>query len=114
MKKTNNSEPYIILPIEAARETLRSRAVDRAQRLTRSVSRRTSADCQPCLEYREEIQAERAAIDDLLYAQHCRDSLERCIEAGRASMRYRCQDGTVRRVRFQRISLARVKIWGLA
>lgn len=108
-----NNKSCIVLPIETARETLRSRAVDRAQRLSRSVARRTSADSLPCLEYREEILAERAAIDDLLYAQHCRDSLERCIAAGSASLHYRGQDGSVRSVRFQRTSLSRVKIWGL-
>ena len=109
-----NNKSCMILPIETARETLRSRAVDRAQYLSRSVSRRTSADCFPCLEYREEIQAERDAIDDLLYAQHCRDGLERCIAAGSASLRYRRQDGSVQSVRFQRTSLSRVKIWGLS
>ena len=112
MKK--NNETCIILPIETARERFRSQAVDRAQRLARSVARRTSDDCQPCLEYRAEILAERAAIDELLYAQHCRDGLERCIASGSASLHYRSQDGAVRTIRFRRTSLSRVKIWGLA
>ena len=112
MKK--NNESCIILPIETARERFRGQAMDQAQRLSRSVARRTSDDAQPCLEYREEIQSERAAIDGLLYAQHCRDGLERCIASGSASLRYRGQDGTLRTVRFRRISLCRVKIWGLA
>ena len=112
MKKS--SETCVILPLETARERFRSQAMDRAQRLSRSVARRTSDDCQPCLEYRAEILAERSAIDDLLYVQHCRDSLERCIASGSASLRYRSQDGSLRTIRFRRTSLSRVKIWGLA
>ena len=109
----NNNANCVILPIETARERFRGQAVDRAQRLSRSVARRTSDDAQPCLEYREEIQTERAAIDDLLYAQHCRDALERCIATGASSLRYRKQDGSFRAIRFRRTSLSRVKIWGL-
>ena len=111
---TNKNVPSIILPIETARETFRLQAAARAQRTARSVARRTSDDCQPCLEYREEIRNERADIDELLYLQSCRDALERCIAAGSASMRYRDRDGVLRRVRFLRLSLARVRIGGLA
>lgn len=108
------NEPSVILPVETARETLRARALSHAQTLARSVSRLTSADAQPCLEYGEEIAAQRSDMDALLFAQHCRCCLERCIAGGRSSLRYRFLDGSTACVRFQRLSLGRVRIRGLA
>lgn len=106
------SAPYIILPAEAAREDLRRRAVTQAEKLSRSVARLTSCDA-PCVEYTDEVLHEKAVIDDLLYYQHCRAALERCLENGNSSLRYRRQDGTVKTVSFQRQSLGRVRIQGL-
>lgn len=104
--------PYIILPAEAAREDLRRRAVSQAEKLSRSVARLTSCDA-PCVEYADEILLEKAVIDDLLFYQHCRAALERCLENKSATLHYRWQDGSVKTVFFQRLSLGRVKIQGL-
>lgn len=103
---------YIILSAKAAREDLRRRAVSQAEKLSRSVARLTSCDA-PCAEYVDEILQERAVIDDLLYYQQCRATLERCLESKGATLRYRRQDGTVRTVSFQRQPLGRVRIQGL-
>ena len=99
--------PYIILPAETAREELRRRAVRQTEKLSRSVARLTSCDA-PCVEYA--VLYEKAVIDDLLYYQQCRAALERCLENKSATLHYRWQDGTVKTVSFQRLSLSRVSI----
>ena len=81
MKTKNNTQEYLI---HTLRERLRQCAVGHALTLSRSVSRLTSCDAVPCLEYREEVQAEYGVIDRLLYAQQCRAALERCLGGGRA------------------------------
>ncbi len=101
--------PYIILPAETAREELRRRAVRQTEKLSRSVARLTSCDA-PCVEYADEVLYEKAVIDDLLYYQQCRAALERCLENKSATLHYRWQDGTVKTVSFQRLSLSRVSI----
>ena len=100
--------PYIILPAET-REELRRRAVRQTEKLSRSVARLTSCDA-PCVEYADEVLYEKAVIDDLLYYQQCRAALERCLENKSATLHYRWQDGTVKTVSFQRLSLSRVSI----
>ena len=79
MKNKNNSQEYLV---HVLREQLRQYAVGHTLALSRSVSRLTSCDAQPCLEYREEVQAEYQVIDRLLYAQQCRAALERCAGDG--------------------------------
>ena len=101
--------PYIILPAETAREELRRRAVRQTEKLSRSVARLTSCDA-PCVEYADEVLYEKAVIDVLLYYQQCRAALERCLENKSATLHYRWQDGTVKTVSFQRLSLSRVSI----
>ena len=101
--------PYIILPAETAREELRRRAVRQTEKLSRSVARLTSCDA-PCVEYADEVLYEKAVIDDLLYYQQCRAALERCLENKSATLHDRWQDGTVKTVSFQRLSLSRVSI----
>ena len=101
--------PYIILPAETAREDLRRRAVRQTEKLSRSVARLTSCDA-PCVEYTDEVLLEKAVIDDLLLYQYCRSALERCLENKSATLHYRWQDGTVKTVSFQRLSLSRVSI----
>ena len=102
--------PYIILPAETAREELRRRAVRQTEKLSRSVARLTSCDA-PCVEYADEVLYEKAVIDDLLYYQQCRAApLERWLENKSATLHYRWQDGTVKTVSFQRLSLSRVSI----
>ena len=104
--------PYMILPAEDAREELRRRAACQTEKLSRSVARLTSCD-DPCVEYADEVLQERAVIDDILYYQQCRVALERCLANKVSGLRYKRQDGSVRTVSFQRLSLGRVKIWGL-
>jgi len=100
-------------PILALREQLRQKSVDYGSSLLRSVSRRTSYDSLPCVEYREEVEAEYTSIDLLLYTQNARKVLETCIATGAARLRYRWGDGRVTVTRFQRMKLGRVKVWGL-
>ena len=107
MKRKNNSPEY---PIQVLREQLRSRAQQQSLHLSRSVSRLTSWDAQPCPEYGEEVETEYETIDRLLYLQQCRAALERCLENKSATLHYRWQDGTVKTVSFQRLSLSRVSI----
>lgn len=107
-----NSKPEYF-PISILRESLRERANDRAARLSRSVARLTSCDLLPCLEYGDEVKAEHSLAEQLFYAQHCRNTLERCISAGGATLRYRWADGTVTYTRFRKVSPSRVKVTGL-
>ena len=110
MKNKNNAQEY---PIHVLRERLRQCAVDHALTLSRSVSRLTSCDALPCLEYREEVAAEYEVIDRLLYAQQCRSSLERCIGSGSALLRYRWRDGRTTETRFRRTAPGKIKVSGL-
>ena len=75
---STENTPHIILPVEGAREGLRRRAVSQTEKLSRSVARLTSCDA-PCVEYADEVLYEKAVIDDLLFYQHCRATLERCL-----------------------------------
>ena len=100
-------------PIKTIRENLRQCSAQQAAKLARSVGRLTSCDAQPCLEYCGEIANEHAVIDQLLYIQECRNSLERCIASGAARLRYRWQDGQVTETRFCRTSPGRIRVSGL-
>ena len=95
-----------ILPAAIAREELRLRASGEAEKLSRSVSRRTSCG--------EEVAADYGTVDELLFCQQCRAALERCLANKTAALRYRRRDGTVQTVRFRRLPQGRVKIWGLS
>ena len=109
---STENTPHIMLPVEGAREGLRRRAVSQTEKLSRSVARLTSCDA-PCVEYADEVLHEKAVIDDLLFYQHCRATLERCLANESSTLRYREQDGSVKTVSFQRQSLGKVRIQGL-
>lgn len=100
-------------PIRGLRENLRQRSVRQAALLSRSVGRLTSYDAQPCLEYRQEVAAQYAVIDGLLYTQQCRSALEACIGSGSARLRYRWRDGRVTETRFRRSAPGWVRVSGL-
>ena len=110
MASKKNAQEY---PIHVLREKLRQRSNRQAELLSRSVGRLTSCDVQPCLEYKQEVAAEYAVIDRLLYAQQCRSSLERCIASGSARLRYRWRDGQTTETRFRRTAPGRIKVSGL-
>lgn len=108
----NNPKPQQF-PISVLREDLRQRSCAVAARLSRSVGRLTSCDPLPCLEYGEEVLAEQRLAQELFYLQHCRNALERCIDAGGATLRYRWGDGHMTHTRFRKIGPGRVKVTGL-
>lgn len=110
MKNKDNSQEFLI---HVLRERLRQCSVQNALALSRSVSRLTSCDAQPCLEYREEVRAEYAVVDRLLYDQQCRAALERCVGRGRSSLRYRWSDGRVTVTSFRRSAPGRIRVSGL-
>ena len=110
MASKKNAQEY---PIQVLREKLRRQSNAQAARLSRSVGRLTSYDVQPCPEYRRELAAEYAVIDRLLYAQHCRSSLERCIASGSARLCYRWRDGHTTETSFRRTAPGRVRVSGL-
>ena len=108
MKK--NTASY---PVPALREELRLRGCAIAGRLSRSVARLTSCENAPCLEYGEEIEYQKQLIERLMYLQHCRDALEKCIHGGAATHRYRWRSGNVTVTRFRRVGPARIRVSGL-
>lgn len=110
MTSKKNMQEY---PIHVLREKLRQRSNEQAALLSRSVGRLTSCDALPCPEYRQEVAAEYAVIDRLLYVQHCRSTLEACIGSGSARLRYRWRDGMVTETRFRRVGPGRVRVSGL-
>ena len=110
MASKNNVQEY---PIHALREDLRQRSTRQAGLLSRSVGRLTSCDALPCLEYQQEVAAEYAVVDRLLYIQQCRCSLERSIGSGAARLRYRWRDGRITETRFRKTSAGRVRVSGL-
>ncbi len=100
-------------PIHLLREQLRQQAANRSLTLSRSVGRLTSCDARPCMEYRDEVTSEYAVIDQLLYLQQCRASLERCIGKGFARLRYQWRDGRFTETSFRKTTPGRVRIYGL-
>lgn len=109
MKTSNHS-----YPIPALREELRLRSSALAVKLSRSVGRLTSCENAPCLEYGEEVRYEEELIRSLLYLQHCREALERCIPGSRVTVRYRRPDGSQGRTTFRKEGVNRVRVTGLA
>ena len=108
--KNNNMNAY---PIPVLREDLRLKASAVATRLGRSVARLTSCENAPCLEYGEEVRTEEDLIRRLLYLQHCREALERCIAGARVTVSYRKPDGARGRTTFRKEGPNRVKVQGL-
>ncbi len=111
MTMQNKKTEYF--PISALREELRLSAGERASRLSRSVSRLTSCDMLPCVEYGDEVKTEYILAQELFYLQHCRTALEKTIDAGAARLRYRWPDGSVTVTRFRKIGPNRVKVAGI-
>ncbi len=107
-----NTKPQV-LPSQVLRERLRQSANLQAQQLSRSVGRLTSCDAMPCPEYGEEVAKEREVIGQLLYLQHCRTALERCLDCGSSRLRYRWEDGRVTVTSFRRLRQGRVQVRGL-
>ena len=109
---SRSSERPQILPRQRLREQLRQEASSRAERPSRSVGRLTSFDALPCPEYGAEVDQERDIIEELLYIQHCRSALERCLDRGSARLHYRWGDGHVTTTSFQRMRQGRVRVFG--
>lgn len=105
--------PSAVYARQALREQLRQEAAGQVQQLSRSVGRLASCDALPCPEYGDEVRRERLLIDQLLYLQHCRSALERCLEQGGARLRYRWSDGGITVTTFQRLRQGRVRVTGL-
>ena len=108
--KKNNAQYYSVFQL---REDLRKQANDVSARLSRSVGRLTSCDPDPCLEYGEEVLYQHQLAQQLFYLQHCRNALERSIEAKSTVLRYRWPDGTTSRTTFRKAGPNRVKVTGL-
>lgn len=106
----NNRISY---PIPTLREDLRLRSSELAVRLSRSVGRLTSCEQAPCLEYGDEVRYEEDLVRRMLYLQHCREALERCIAGSRVTVRYRRPDGSQGRTSFRKEGANRVRVTGL-
>ena len=106
----NNRISY---PIPTLREDLRLRSSELAVRLSRSVGRLTSCEQAPCLEYGDEVRYEEDLVRRMLYLQHCREALERCIAGSRVTVRYRRPDGSQGRTAFRKAGPNRVRVTGL-
>ena len=106
----NNRISY---PIPTLREDLRLRSSELAVRLSRSVGRLTSCEQAPCLEYGDEVRYEEDLVRRMLYLQHCREALERCIAGSRVTVRYRRPDGSQGRTSFRKEGHNRVRVTGL-
>ena len=108
MKNSNHS-----YPIPALREELRLRSSALAVKLSRSVGRLTSCENAPCLEYGDEVRFQQELIRRLMYLQHCREALERCIAGARVTVRFRRPDGSAGRTVFRKDGPNRVRVTGL-
>lgn len=98
MKKLNNTQGSI----SAMRAQLQQQSTETAEQLRRSVSRATSVDHLPCLEYCQEVAGQHRLAEELLFLQHCRSALERAIPAGASRLVWRWQSGQRTEVRFRR------------
>jgi len=98
MKKLQNAQGSII----ALRAQLQQRSAETAEQLRRSVSRATSVDHFPCLEYGQEVELQHRLAEELLFLQHCRSALERAVDKGGSRLVWRWQEGGSTEVRFRR------------
>lgn len=112
MNQTKTKIQYF--PAAQLREQLRLRANALTARLSRSVARLTSCDPLPCPEYGDEVRFQQELVQELLYIQHCRTALERCIAGAGAKLRYRWSGSAVTVTRFRRVGPNRIKVTGLA
>ena len=108
--KNNNMKSC---PIPALREELRLSAWALAVKLSRSVGRLSSCENAPCLEYGDEVRHEEDLIRRMMYLQHCREALERCIAGHRVTVRYRRPDGSQGRTTFRKVGINQVRVTGL-
>ena len=90
------------MAIPALREKLREQAVERSARLHRSVARAATVEMAAFPEYDGEVQQERELIDELLYIQCCRASLERAIANGSGKLHWRWVNGETTVLTFKR------------
>ena len=90
------------------REALRQSAIKLSAELSRSVARVSSLDPEPCPEDGELIAEQRRIMARLDTVQRCRAALERCMETGRAGVRYDAGSGTPMYVRFKLLPRNRI------
>ena len=112
MNNKMNKQP-LEFPIPELREALRKQAMTLDNQLSRSISRRTTCDDVPCVEYDAEVRAQYELAERLLCIQRCRYALELCMDRGGAVLRFRWADGSVMMTRFKKVGVNRVKVTGL-
>lgn len=100
MNYTQKKTTQISIP--ALRERLREQAADLSAQLHRSAARATTMELAAFPEYYTEVQYERELIDQLLYIQCCRSSLERAVANGFGKLRWRWANGEITVVTFKR------------
>jgi len=109
--KNRGNDTAFLIPV--IREKLRTRSLERSERLNRSVGRQTSSDLLPCPEYRDVVAQEARWMDELSFTQHCRAALERAIDSGYARLVYTEAGGKRRVVEFTMTRNHRIKVRGL-
>ncbi len=108
MKKQNQAE----YPIPVLKQLLHSCSKAHANTLTRSVSRLTSCDEVPCMEYGEEVTRQQDIARRLLFVQHCRNALERVVVLGEVTLNYCWQQGISTTTVFKKVGPNRVRVSG--
>ena len=108
MKKQNQAE----YPIPVLKQMLHECSKTRANALTRSVSRLTSVDEVPCMEYGDEVARQQELARQLLFVQHCRNALERVVVLGEVTLNYCWQQGTSTATVFKKVGPNRVRVSG--
>jgi len=113
MKMNTEKLKFEYFAVDALREKLRQDALALSVYLTRSVGRLTSCDEQPCLDYGEEVERQQDAVQKLLYLQHCRTALEKCIQSDGFVLSFRFADGDTSRTVFKMVGKDGVKVANL-
>ena len=88
--------------IPVLRERLREKASELSGELHHSVTRVTTVELAAFTEYGAEVEKERTLIEELLYIQCCRESLERAIASGGGKLKWRWLNGAITVVTFKR------------
>ena len=97
---TKKRTQQVAIPV--LRERLREQAAELSGKLHHSVTRTATVELVAFTEYDEEVEKERELIERLLFLQCCRASLERAIDSGGGTLRWRWLNGETTIVTFKR------------
>ncbi len=98
---------------QVLREKLREASVEAAEKLSRSVTRVSSYEPGPCVEYGELVKSQCGLMNRVLSLQKCRSVLESSMAGKSVRLVFQVPGGRVIRTKFVPVSSGKTKVFGL-